>query len=209
MRFDTRRGLGILVQYLSQGVVEVGHQWTAVRMYIVAPSEWGQQACDKLLGIARASDLHVTLIVPRRDELAFKSWPIGAWKGEYKSVRHACDELAKKGHPISYMYDDFLDAIRAQMLRERNEGYGVILYVTSNADKHIDYAKSFNGYAHRILIEKPYSAFYDDFYGADEKLLQPAGDTQIVTAEHYLFRPGVTAAWIGSPATAGSAWCWP
>ena len=33
------------------------------------------------------------------------------------------------------------------MLRERNEGYGVILYVTSNADKHIDYAKSFNGYA--------------------------------------------------------------
>ena len=95
------------------------------------------------------------------------------------------------------------------MLRERNEGYGVILYVTSNADKHIDYAKSFNGYAHRILIEKPYSAFYDDFYGADEKLLQPAGDTQIVTAEHYLFRPGVTAAWIGSPATAGSAWCWP
>ena len=121
MRFDTRRGPGILVQYLSQGVVEVGHQWTAVRMYIVAPSEWGQQACDKLLGIARASDLHVTLIVPRRDELAFKSWPIGAWKGEYKSVRHACDELAKKGHPISYVYDDFLDAIRAQMLRERNE----------------------------------------------------------------------------------------
>lgn len=172
---------------------DVGH-----RLYIVAASEWGQQACERFLHSCINTDGHVTIIIPRKDQDAFENWSpvIPAWKDKYDSVKKAIDALREQGGPVGYVYDDHLDGIRARMIRERYENYLVAVYITSSSDRHIEDASAFVGYAERILIEKPYTLFIGDLRDGSpyhyKNLFE--NSTEVYSAEHYLFRPGITAA---------------
>ncbi|MCP4549993.1 MAG: ATP-binding protein [bacterium] len=165
------------------------------RYYIISPSEWGQQACDHLLHGMMSWEGHVTLVIPRRDEDKFRTFKpaIKAWS-DFDSVEDACKKLNGLGRPIDYMFDDRLDSIHARMIQNKTEGYRVIVYITSTAEYHFDHTKAFCDYADRVLVEKPCTPFFHQLADFEEYVGKHGRENKIRSAEHYLFRPGVTAA---------------
>lgn len=166
---------------------------TRTRVYVLSPSEWGQRACDHLLHRCVAHDGSLTLVVAVRDTQRFRSSrpAIDAWR-QYDSVHHAVCSLRDQGAPIEYLFDDRMPMLLERMRREREEGSRVVVYVASQPEYHSSHVAAFRGHADRILVEKPYSILYSDIFGPPDGPVSDA--TQVLSAEHYMFRPGVTMA---------------
>jgi hypothetical protein len=168
---------------------------------ISAPSQWGQQGCAHLLHRAIAHGGRVTLIVPRRNERQFKTYrpTLDEWK-DYSSVEECLEKLRAAGRPVNFIYDDHLNQLAVELISQRqSKSHLVVGYVTSSAEDHLAHAAYLSHFCERILVEKPVSRIYSE--------IRPDGDlTALVakaerrgcalkSAEHYLFRPGVTQVW--------------
>ncbi len=172
----------------------------STHVVISAPSQWGQQACDHLLHRAVADGGRVTLIVPRRERKRFESWPptIQEWEDQ-PSLKAVLEQRRASGRPIDYVYDDQCNHLAAELISQQTaRTHLTVGYVTSNADEHFNHADYLLRFCERVLVEKPVSRLFDEIR-PDGKFPRLAASLPpgrfLATAEHFLFRPGVTRAW--------------
>jgi hypothetical protein len=172
---------------------------------ISAPSQWGQQGCFHLLHRAVAHGGRVTIIIPRRHEKLFRTAPpkFEGWKS-FSSLKECFESLRAAGKPVDFIFDDHLNQLAAELISERQSGSHLTVgYVTSGAEDHFTHAKYLSSFCERVLVEKPVSRIYSEIEpeGCFPRLAREAQERNCVlkTAEHYLFRPGVTQVWSIGP----------
>lgn len=177
---------------------------------IAGPGQWGQQAVDHLLHRVVAHGGRITVIVPRRSEDQFRTYPPSyrAWS-HYKSVQACLDDLRKGGKkPVHYLYDDQFSHLAAELIQQRrSREYLTAGYVTSGVESHYAYARFLSRFCDRVLVEKPVSKIRDEVKPkirdevkpSEGKFIQLAQEAEkmgcmLLTADHFLFRPGVQQA---------------
>ena len=175
---------------------------------ISAPSEWGQLACDHLLKRAVAHGGKVTIIIPRKHQGLFSNNKpkIDAWK-KYTTLKKCFDDLKASKQPIDYCFDDHLNKLAAVLIVERKSNTHLTVgYVTSSAEDHYLHTEFLSRYCERVLVEKPISRLYYDIRpdktgnSLFSKLVKKMSNRKkykcnILFADHFLFRLGITNAW--------------
>jgi hypothetical protein len=171
---------------------------------VSAPSQWGQQACEHLLHRSVANSGRVTLIVPRREQARFKRPRPSLKDGRsLPSLERWLEDQRASGRPIDFVYDDQCNHLAAVLISQRSsKTHLTVGYVTSSADEHLNHARYLSQFCERVLVEKPISRVYSEIVPgggfpllAQELEKVPAERMcELRTAEHYLFRPGVTEA---------------
>jgi len=180
-----------------------------VHLVVAGASQFGQYACARVLHRTYVHSTKVTLIVARRDEQLFQNrQPAVAEWSHFSSLAKCIEQLKKDGRPIDYVFDDNIQYLVAELLKEE-EDYDRIGYVATQGEEHLPYTSVLATCCDRVLIEKPGSKCVDDVCpnGLFEKLenrinerwfprdKQQGGKIKVVTTcEHFAFRKGFSDA---------------
>jgi len=172
-----------------------------VHVVVAGASEWGQNACARILHRVYAHGGRVTLIIARRFEERFRTERPATpeWR-EYTSLLACIEDLRdRKNQPIDYIFDDQLQHLATDLLRHRSECRR-LGYVATGAEEHYRYARVLVSCCDRVLVEKPVSKLVEDvrpggrFHALMTYCNRPGLDCQVYSCEHFAFRKGFTDA---------------
>jgi hypothetical protein len=176
-----------------------------VHLVVAGASEFGQYACARVLHRAYAHVTIETLIVARKDERLFHTRrPAAAEWSHFPSLYECFEKLKSEGRPIDYVFDDHIQYLAAELLKEEGD-YDRIGYVATRGEEHFPYTTILTSCCDRVLVEKPLSKCAEDVHPtglfmklenkrkkwSDQKY--PTAQT-ITTCEHYAFRKGFSDA---------------
>lgn len=173
-------------------------------LVVAGASEFGQYACARVLHRAYAHVTKVTLIVARKDEQLFhKRRPAAAEWSRFSSLYECLEKLKSEGRPINYVFDDHIQYLAAELLKEGGD-YDRLGYVATRGEEHLPYTTILSACCDRVLVEKPLSKCGEDVHphGLFMKLEKKRKrwskeyptDQTITTCEHFTFRKGFSDA---------------
>jgi hypothetical protein len=172
-----------------------------VHLVVAGASEFGQYACARVLHRAYAHVTKVTLIVARKDEHLFQTRrPAAAEWSHFSSLKECLEKLKSEGRPIDYVFDDHIQYLAAELLKEVGD-YDRIGYVATRGEEHLPYTTILSTCCDRVLVEKPLSKCAEDvhpnglFKKLEKRIKQrwhPGKEVEIdeiiTTCEHFTFR---------------------
>ena len=175
-----------------------------VHLVVAGASEFGQYACARVLHRAYAHVTKVTLIVARRDERLFHTRrPAAAEWSHFSSLYECLEKLKSEGRPIDYVFDDHIQYLAAELLKEVGD-YDRLGYVATRGEEHLPYTTILCTCCDRVLVEKPLSKCAEDvdpdglFMKLKKKRENWSNEyptaQNITTCEHYAFRKGFSDA---------------
>lgn len=176
-----------------------------VHLVVAGASEFGQYACARVLHRAYAHVTKVTLIVARKDERLFHTRrPAAAEWSHFSSLYECLEKLESEGRPIDYVFDDHIQYLAAELLKEVGD-YDRIGYVATRGEEHLPYTTILSTCCDRVLVEKPLSKCAEDvhpdglFMKLEDRIEQrwhPKKKVNeiVTTCEHFAFRKGFSDA---------------
>jgi len=187
----------------SGGKKTIEEKRQKVHLVVAGASQFGQYACARVLHRAYAHVTKVTMIVARKDEHAFHNWkPAVAEWSHFSNLYECITELREEKRPIDYVFDDNIQYLVAELLKE-NGDYERIGYIATRSEEHLPYTTILASCCDRVLIEKPVSKCVEDVQKNGYFTKLGEGITRwnkrfladkVTTCEHFTFRKGFSDA---------------